>query len=1325
MLNPWELDASEAAALHKLWGDEDVQLYRGQLRGDAPGTSTLFLTTSSAHPFPAAHDRFRNYFDLRGELDPRWAACPSDLIQRGNQPVLVLSDPGSSLLAARMGQAMDVPDFLRAAISITVALERVHAAGIIHKDIKPSNILIDYDRMEARLLGFGIASRLRRERHTPGPPEVIAGSFPYMAGEQTGRMNRSVDMRTDLYSLGVTFYQMLTGELPFKASNAMEWIHCQVARQPQPPAERLPGIPKVLSAIALKLMSKSADDRYQTAGGLLFDLRKCLEGEIGEGSLEVFPLGSQDTTGQLRFREKLYGRETEISALKSALANVIALRLPEVVLVAGYSGIGKSSVVNELHRELVPPRGVFVSGKFDQYQKGIPYSSLAQASQALVRQLLGKNETEITRWREEFEEAIGSNGQLILNLVPELELITGPQPRVQDLSGPESQSRFNRVFKAFLGLFAKAEQPLVLFLDDLQWLDLGTLEIFEYLATQPDLSHVLLIGAFRHNEVGPEHPLSPRLTKIREANPALTQINLEGLEASALSEMIADAMQAAQADIEPLVRMVLHKTGGSPFVTTQLVSALADEKLLRFQSDAGTWAWDSERIKTKQVGGNVVDLVIERLGRLQPQSLAVLADVACLGSNIDVGLLGRISGLSKHQLDTLLDGALELDLLYRVDDAYVFAHDRVQEAVYAMLSEDERRDKHTHLASRMFEVLDTPELDGQLFELAGHLRKGGPREEIGSERAAAEVFLRASRKARASAAFGEATAFASEARMRLGDRSWSSDYQFSFDAALQHAECSFLGGQMEAADQIMSEMLPLARTRAHKAAIYRLRLELLVVQSANEEAVECLIEAMQIFGEDLRAHPTWDQVKEEYDRFHEKLNGRELSALLDLDEMNDPDLLGLMSLLAEALSPAFYTDYNLMVFLTIRMGRLNLEHGKSILLGYTWLGCVYGHAFGRWEEGYRFGKQTLDSVVTEPFTLLTARVYHMTGMLSAWTQPLPLSVDLYRTAYSLGVPAGDHYFSCYASAHIVLTALQAGTNLQSIHEEAKEFLAFAKSIGFSDGAGLILSTERVTAALQGLTKGLSDFSDESFDEAEFTEGLKGSRMSTVVYWHWTRKLMAHFLAGENELAVEASRKGDPGPWIYKVMQVQNLDYQYFSALAIAACLPKAQPCDQPELRRCLMAHHSQIKSWAEGTGNATFSDKLALTEAEIARIEGREKDAERLYEQAIQAANECGFIQNEALAYELAARFHRERGFERTAMMFLREARTRYQSWGAFAKVRQLDDLYPGLGQEGLTAVPPADRNRRRRRFQAGSPAADPRLQGEHKPRLRMHRFGH
>jgi serine/threonine protein kinase len=543
-LHPTCQFSAEGDGLQVLWEDSDRRFCRAWHAGtDGDRRSVLAVLSAAEHPTPVTLDRLAHEYDLRDDLDSAWAARPLEFLRERGRSMLVLEDPGGEPLERLIGAPMELGSFLRLAIGICAALRKLHQHGLIHKDIKPANILMNCTDGQVRLTGFGIASRLLRERQSPDPPESIAGTLAYMAPEQTGRMNRSVDSRSDLYSLGVAFYQMLTGALPFTASDPMEWVHCHIARRPMPPREQVETVPTAISQIIMKLLAKTAEERYQTAAGVEHDLRRCLSEWERRGRIEPFGLGDHDIPDRLLIPEKLYGREREVEALLAAFDRLVKSGVPELVLVSGYSGIGKSSVVNELHKVLVPPRGMFAAGKFDQYKRDIPYATLVQAFRSLVRPLLSKSDSELSAWRDALLEALVPNGRLMIDVVPELKLIVGEQPPVPELEPQQAQSRFQLVFRRFIGVFARPEHPLALFLDDLQWLDAATLDLMEDLLTRSDLQHLMLIGAYRDNEVDANHPLMRKLQAIRRTCAKIEEIALVPLAREHIEKLIADALR--------------------------------------------------------------------------------------------------------------------------------------------------------------------------------------------------------------------------------------------------------------------------------------------------------------------------------------------------------------------------------------------------------------------------------------------------------------------------------------------------------------------------------------------------------------------------------------------------------------------------------------------------------------------------------------------------------------------------------------------------------------------------------------------------------------
>ena len=1263
----------------------DISLYRGSGSGLAP-----ILLVAADETSPGCVERLEHEYALKGELDADWAARPVALTRYNDRMTLVLEDPGGAPLDRLLGRPLDVSHFLRIAIPLAGALRRVHERGLIHKDVKPANILLDGTSGGVWLTGFGIASRLPRERQSPAPPEVIAGTLAYMAPEQTGRMNRSVDSRSDLYALGVTFYEMLTGTLPFTAVDPMGWVHCHIARQPVPPNERVAGVPIALSAIVLKLLAKTAEERYQTAAGVEADLRRCLAAWESLGRIEPFAPGAHDASDRLRIPEKLYGREREIEALLASFDRVVANGTLELVLVSGYSGIGKSSVVNELHKALVPPRGLFASGKFDQYKRDIPHATLGQAFQSLVRSLLTQGDEELARWRVSLSEALGPNGQLMVNLVPELELVIGKQPPVAELPPQHAQNRFQMVFRRFLSVFARTEHPLALFLDDLQWLDAATLDLLEHLVTHSEVRHLLLVGAYRDNEVGHAHPLMRTLDAIRAVDVKVHEIVLAPLELDDIGRLIADAMHCEPQHVHPVAQLVQEKTGGNPFFAIQFFIALAEERLLVFDPVAPAWTWDIDRIRARSYTDNVVDLMVGKLKRFSPTTQEALKHLACLGNVATIATLTLVHGTTETAMHAALWEAVHAGLVLRENSAYKFLHDRIQQAAYSLIPEEQRGEVHLRIGRVLRSSLTAEELAEHLFDVANQLNRGAARLVDRDEKAqVATIDLRAGLKAKASAAFASARAYFAGGMALLDERDWGSRYELMFSLWLERAECEFLSGDFDKAEQLIAELLQRGDSKVDQAAVYHLKVLLHVRKSENAQAVAGALTCLHLLGIDLPAHPTWEQVQAEYEMVWRNLDGRPIEHLIDLPLMTDPEMQAAMRLLSALHDAAYLTDLHLYYLRVCRMVNVSIQHGTSAASthGLASFGMVLGPVFHRYREGYRFTKLACDLVEKHGFIAYRAQVVHfMMGIVALWTQPIATAIDFTRMAFRTASETGDLTYACYSISQAVASLLLRNDPLDVVWRESEMALEFARRARFHDMADIIVSQQRFIAAMQGRTATFSTFSDAQFDEAAFEAQLTEDRLPTVICWYWILKLKARFLAGDYAEALAAADKARALLWV-ATLQTRLLDYFYYTGLTVAALHEKGSADEQHEWRGLLTAHREQLREWAENYP-PTFGDKYTLVSAEIARLEGRDAEAMRLYEQAIRSARDHGFVQNEGLAHEVAARFCAARGFDTIAQAYLREARRCYLRWGAFGKVRQLEQLHPHLRDAPVPASP-------------------------------------
>jgi predicted ATPase/signal transduction histidine kinase len=1221
-----------------------------------------------------------NEIAIASDLDRDWAVRPIELLLDDGTATLILDDPGGDPLDVRLGSALDMTTFLRIAVSLAEAVRQIHQRGIIHKDIKPANLFVD-ESDAVRVTGFSIASRLTRERQGFTSTESIAGTFAYMAPEQTGRMNRSVDSRSDLYSMGVTFYQMLTGHLPFAAADAMEWIHCHIARQPQRPEEHTDGIPAAVGDIVMKLLAKSADDRYQSAAGVLADLARCQAAWHSEKRIDAFPLGQNEGLIRLLLPERLYGRESEVTALAEAFGRIADGGFLELILVSGYSGVGKSSVVNELQKTIVAQRGLFCWGKFDQYKRDIPYATLAQALRILVEKLLGQNDDALARWRTRLSDALGQNGQLIINLVPQLELIIGTQPPLLDLSPHDARLRFQAVFGRFIGVFAQAGHPLTLFLDDIHWIDPATLDLLQYLATRHELRHLLLIGAYRDNEVGPNHPLTAALAEITRSNAAVQKLCLVNLTLGDVTRLITDALRCRPNHARSLAQLVHAKTGGNPFFVIQFISSLENEGLLTFVAGTADWAWDIGRIASKGFTDNVVDLMVARLRRLPGHVRHALKQLACMGNGARVTTLAAVHGHSPELLEAALWDGLRLEFVSLSSDRYSFAHDRIQEAAYSLIPQGERAPLHLQIGRGLTRTLSTQEVGEQIFDIVNHYNRAAGLVEARSERRLiGELNLAAGRRAKASTAYTAALQYFVAGDDAVGSDAEARD-KLQFDLALERAECEFLTGHHDASRDRLSKLYDRAETAVDRAAVTRLRMTVHTTLDGPDRAVDVGLAFLGDAGFAWSAHPADNDVDLELAAMWQLVGTRPIEDLIDLPLLKDPKLLATIEVLAEFLAPASFTDNNLFYLAVIRMTNLSLQHGNcdASACAYTLLSVVLGLRHDD-DAALRFGRLGCDLVDARGLDRFKSKVYTFFGtFVLPWAFAYPQSRPVLRLAVEAATGAGDLTYIAYSLRSLVANLLASGDPLPDVQRELEKALSFMRVARFGFAADSLVAQLALVRKLQGESVDVGVFSDSDENEQGFERRLNQSRARLAVAGarYYIYKLQEYFLEGDLSNALIAAQKASGLVWS-TARFLEIVEYHFYSALVLARASEElSEPQRQANLDAIEM-HRRQIANWAKSCPQ-NHSHREALLAAEIAGLRGRELEAMRLYEVAIEYAHDNGFVQNEGIASERAAAFYQARGASTAAQAHLRHARACYARWGAVAKVKQIDALRPNL----------------------------------------------
>lgn len=1290
-----------AYALQRLQRDQRFVLYRG-LRAPGPETGPArVLVQEPAQATAETRDYLQHSLALREELEPAWAASPIALAAREGRAVLVLEDPGGDpldgLLESRrgVGMARELGLFLRLAIGIAAAVGKVHARGLVHKDINPANVLANLATARVWLTGFGIASRCPQERQ---PPEVIAGTLPYISPEQTGRLNRSIDSRSDLYSLGVTLYEMLTGTLPFAANDPIEWVHSHVARLPSPPSERLAGTEGArgaVSGIVIKLLAKDPRDRYQTARGLQIDLERCLAQWEAEGRIDDFALGEHDAPDQLTLTGKLYGRERDLATLLSSFERVAESGTPELLLVGGHAGVGKSSLVHELEKAIAARPATFASGKFEQSKRRIPYLPFAQAFRTLILTLLAKTETELAVLRECLREAVGSNGRIVADLVPEIEFVIGPQPPLVALSPQEEKQRVHIVLRRFLGVFAQPERPLVLFLDDLQWADAASLDAVQDLLTNPDLRHFLVIATYRDNEVDDAHPMHAAREAIRTAGSAVRSVTIEPLGPHDLTRWTADLLREAVEDAAALARVVHEKTAGNPFFAVQFVSALVEQGLLRFDHDAGRWSVDLDRVVAQGHTDNLVDILVARFGRLPPETLAALQQMACLGNMASRWTLATVLGKREEEVDTVLSHAVRLELIRRDGEGtYRFLHDRLQEAAYSLLPEGLRADAHLRIGSLLDAHMPADKQEATIFEVVNQLNRGAALiHDVQQRERLAEKNLLAAKRAKTSTAHASALEYAAAGLSSLPEDAGERRRELRFELELLCAECEVFTGAHTAAAERLAGLSTRAASSMERASVACRQADLYFALGQPGRAIDVCLDYLQQVGFQWPRHPTEEDVRREYEAIWSRLREQRIEDLLELPLMTDPATLGTMNVLATVGQSMFFAEPDLYVLTECLAVRLSMEHGNTdgSTDAYLRLGLISAQRFGDYRGGFRLGKVGYDLVERRGLKRFLASTYTgFTSGLMPLGAPARVVRDLIPRVYNLIADEfGDRLQATWYGPQVVDKLLAAGNPLAEVQREAEDALKTMSNAPVSVGTAMDIATSQLAfvRTLRGLTDAFGSFDADDFDERRFERHLsENPSLVFVAGWYWVLKLTARFFARDLAAALEASSNASRALQSSVPMLFYAADHHLFGALAHAASFESAAADARKEHALEVARHHRQLQAWAENCPE-NFEYRAALVAAEIARIEGRDLEAQHLYEQALRAARENGFVHGEALSYEIAARFYAARGFDTFAKAYMSQARDAYLRWGADGKVRQLDDLHPPRDADVLGAT--------------------------------------
>jgi predicted ATPase/signal transduction histidine kinase/CheY-like chemotaxis protein/tRNA A-37 threonylcarbamoyl transferase component Bud32 len=1268
-------------------------VYRGIRQSD--NSAIILKVLKQDYPTPAELTRYKQEYEITRSLNLDGVVKAYSLQDYQRSLVMLLEDFGGESLAKWMQKSpqaycpLPLAQFLSLAIAITEILGRIHAANVIHKDINPANIVLNPNTGVVKIIDFGISTRLSRTNPTFKNPNVLEGTLAYMSPEQTGRMNRTLDYRTDFYSLGVTFYELLTGQLPFTTTDILELVHCHIAKQPIPPHQVNADIPRVVSDLIMKLMAKNAEQRYQSAWGLKADLEECLRQLETTGEIATFQLGNQDISDKFQIPQKLYGRETEVETLLTVFERIATgeAKGAELLLVAGYSGIGKSVLVQEIYKPITEKRGYFLSGKFDQLQRNIPYSAVVSAFAGLVRQLLSEPEDQLQQWRDKILTALGTNGQIIINVIPEVELIIGKQAPVAEVGATEAQNRFNLVFQKFIRVFCSPEYPLVIFLDDLQWADSATLKLIELMMTDADTQCLFLIGAYRDNEVNSTHPLMMMLEQLRKTGATVNQIVLAPLELEAIAQLIADTLHCEISTVKPLAELVLHKTAGNPFFVNEFLKTLYTENLLTFDFEHLSWGWNIAQIESENITENVVGLMIGKLKKLPYTTQQILILAACIGAKFDLTTLSIISEKSPQEVfpelvmaaqSGLILATSELDEQLLVQD-YKFLHDRVQQAAYTLIDEAHKQAVHLQIGRNLLGKMLPERLSDRLFEIVDHLNHGielitaqPERDEI------ARLNLIAGQKAKAAIAHNMAKKYLAAGREWLAASTWQTNYDLTLDLYTEITEVAYLCGEFEQVEYWAALVLQQAKTVLDTVKAYEVKIQTYNAQGQSLKAINTALQVLQQFGISFPEKPSQSDIDLELDTITSQLRDKPISDLLHLPQMTEPEKLAAMQILSSITVAAHMAAPDLLPLLVSKQVNLSIQYGNTFVSSfvYAFYGLILCGMVGNIESGYEFGQLALKMLSQPNIHSLRARTLLIVNVfIIHWKEHIRESLEPLLEGYQSRLETGDLEIAAYCAHGYCFHSFVVGKELVELEREMMTYSEAIRQIKQETALVLNQLFHQSVLNLMGCSVNPTRLIGESYNEENKLPHHEIN--SNLMFKIHSQKLFLCYLFCEYSQAVETSTLAASYLLQPIAAPSEHLHYLYDSLARLATYLGSSAQAQDKILKKVVI-NQEKMKQWAH-YAPMNYLHKYHLVEAEKARVLGQWFEAEEFYEQAIQGARDNDYIQEEALAYELAARFYLSRGREKIAQTYMKEAHYCYERWGATAKVKDLETKYPQL----------------------------------------------
>ncbi|MDX2099859.1 MAG: diguanylate cyclase [Leptolyngbyaceae cyanobacterium bins.59] len=1286
----------------QLHDGENSRVYRARRCQD--GRSTILKILKAEYPTPEQLRRYRQEYHLTHQLRLPHIIRSDVLIEWQRTLVIVFEDFGGIALThwlSNYPQGLPIDLFLPLSLQIAEALEQLHSQSIIHKDINPANIVLHPETRLVKLIDLGISTQLSRETPVLQSPGALEGTLPYLSPEQTGRMNRVLDYRTDFYSLGVTFYELLTGNLPCDSDDPMEVVHCHIA-QPIVLAAAEGNLPTGLVAIVNKLTAKNAEDRYQSAWGLKADLEHCWSQWQTTGTIAEFPLGRWDISDQFRIPQTLYGRERELAALLRAFERVterqsrpedmeLAPHQAEIILVTGDSGIGKSALVRSLYKPITGRRGYFIAGKFNQFQQNSPYSALVDVFADLVKQLLGEPEALLQRWCHRLREVLGPNGQLVIEVIPDMELLLGPQPPVPELGASEAQNRFNLVFQQFIQAFCCPEHPLVMFLDDVQWADLATLNLLERLLSNQPIADFLLIMAYRDHEVSAGHPLALTIAQLQRQAVQVQQLSLEPLELEQIEALMAETLHQDIRAVKSLAELVIQKTQGSPFFVNQFLKTLHNEELLTFNYELCQWCWDLEQIKCMGFTDNVVELMVMQLQKLPQPVQEVLSVAAYLGTEFELDLLSRICNQDPVMIFAHLQLPIEQGLIIPrspLDEQlliqnYQFGHDRIQQAAYELVPSDERATTHLKIGRILFQQSVQVGLEELLFDIVDHLNQGiAWITDLAEVNRLAQLNLQAGQKAMKAVAHKAALAYLEQGIALLGEETWQHHYDLTLSLHNEGVKAAFLSADLQTLDRLTAAVMQRTTTALDRVTVSAIKIEAYGIYGRLTEAVATGIEMLAQLGIVFPEQPTSATILRAFEQIEQLTTAIGVDRLLSLPEMTDPHILAALSLLVKVEPVAFISSSPFHPLINLKKTELSLLHGNALLstVAYATYAMILCGLMDQIERGYQFGHVAialLSQFDRQEFAATVLMLVH--SFISHWKTHLSETLEPLRQAHRIGVMQGDFAYAGYAGFDYCTHAYLIGQPLPEVESEIQYYREALRQMGQYSALSYLQGYHQAVTNLIHVCSAPYELRGHILNEDEIIPHLR-SQNNQAGLWHlYTAKLPLCYLFEAFALGYEVSqfaRQSINSGMAGVAIPVLN----FYESLCCLALLSDPQVERPDQLWYQVVENQRQLERWGQ-SAPMNYQHKFDLVEAERYRVLGEKLAAIEAYDRAIAGAISHQYLQEAALANELAAKFYLAWGKANIAQVYWQEAHYGYLCWGATAKVRHLETTYPQFFQ--------------------------------------------